>query len=54
MGREPVSVDILTAIPGVDFDAAWRRRVTDLIDPTSGLKASFISADDLIPGKDRL
>jgi hypothetical protein len=23
MGREPVSVDILTDIPGVDFDAAW-------------------------------
>ena len=23
MGREPVGVDILTAIPGVEFDAAW-------------------------------
>jgi predicted nucleotidyltransferase len=27
MGREPVGVDILTEIPGVDFDAAWERRV---------------------------
>src|SRR5208283_4083579 len=27
MGREPVGVDVLTAIPGVEFDAAWQRRV---------------------------
>src|SRR5271166_3987167 len=27
MGREPVAVDILTEISGVDFDAAWERRV---------------------------
>ena len=51
MGREPVSVDILTEIPGVDFDAAWQRRVRNLIDPTSGLKANFISASDLITAK---
>ncbi|MBN9560636.1 MAG: hypothetical protein J0H14_07900 [Alphaproteobacteria bacterium] len=44
MGREPISVDILTDIPGVDFDAAWKRRVVDVVDPGSGLKASFISA----------
>jgi hypothetical protein len=24
MGREPVCVDVLTEIPGVDFDAAWQ------------------------------
>lgn len=51
MGREPVSVDILTDIPGVDFDAAWKRRVVDVVDAASGLKASFISADDLIAAK---
>lgn len=51
MGREPVSVDILTDIPGVDFEAAWKRRVEDVVDPASGLKASFISADDLIAAK---
>jgi hypothetical protein len=51
MGREPVSVDILTAIPGVEFDAAWRRRVEDVIDPASGLKARFISREDLIAAK---
>jgi hypothetical protein len=51
LGREPVGVDILTAIPGVEFDAAWERRVEDVIDPASGLKASFISREDLIAGK---
>ena len=51
MGRAPVGVDILTEIPGVDFDAAWKRRVEGVIDQTSGLKAHFISADDLIASK---
>jgi hypothetical protein len=51
MGREPVSVDILTEIPGIDFEAAWPRRVEDAIDPASGLKAIFISAEDLIAAK---
>ena len=51
MGREPVGVDILTAIPGVEFDAAWERRVQEVIDPASGLKANFISREDLIAGK---
>ncbi|HEY1933644.1 MAG TPA: DUF6036 family nucleotidyltransferase [Acetobacteraceae bacterium] len=51
MGRAPIGVDILTEIPGVAFDAAWKRRVEGVIDPTSGLKANFISADDLIAAK---
>ena len=51
MGREPVGVDILTEIPGVEFDAAWPRRVEDVVDPASGFKASFISREDLIAAK---
>jgi hypothetical protein len=51
MGHAPVGIDILTAIPGIDFDAAWNRRLDEVIDPTSGLTASFISADDLIASK---
>ena len=51
MGREPVAVDILTELPGVDFDAAWERRVEDVIDTTSGLKATFISRADLVTAK---
>jgi hypothetical protein len=51
MGREPVGVDILTAIPGVSFDSAWQRRVEDVVDSASGLKVSFISREDLLAAK---
>lgn len=51
MGRAPVGVDILTAIPGVEFDAAWLRRVEDVVDAATGLRASFISRNDLIAAK---
>ena len=50
-GREPKGIDILPAIPGVDFDAAWERRVETTVDPDTGLKAFFISRDDLIAAK---
>ncbi len=50
-GREPVAIDILPGIDGVDFDAAWERRVEGVIDAGSGLKAFFISRDDLIASK---
>jgi hypothetical protein len=50
-GREPKGFDILPAIPGVDFDAAWERRVEVVVDTATGLKANFISADDLIASK---
>jgi hypothetical protein len=43
MGREPVGVDILTEIRGVDFDAAWKRRVEAVIDPASGLKRNYVA-----------
>ncbi len=51
IGREPLGIDILTAIPGVDFDAAWECRVEALIDAQSGQSAFFISRDDLIAAK---
>jgi hypothetical protein len=50
-GRDPHGFDILPEIPGVDFEAAWERRVEGVIDPESGLKAFFISASDLIASK---
>jgi hypothetical protein len=40
-GREPKGFDILPAIPGVDFDAAWQRRVETVVDAPTGLKAAF-------------
>ncbi len=51
MGHEPVAVDILSEIPGVDFDAAWERRVAGVIDAVTGLKANLISREDLITAK---
>jgi hypothetical protein len=50
-GREPAAVDILPGIDGVDFDAAWERRVEAVIDKQSGLTGFFISKDDLIASK---
>jgi hypothetical protein len=50
-GRDPKGFDILPDIPGVDFDGAWERRVETVIDAGTGLKANFISADDLITAK---
>ncbi|HEX4228615.1 MAG TPA: nucleotidyltransferase [Bryobacteraceae bacterium] len=50
-GREPKGFDILPAIPGIDFDDAWQRRVETVVDAPTGLKANFISADDLIASK---
>ena len=50
-GYEPRCVDILPEIPGVDFESAWKRRVEGVIDPITGLKAFFISAEDLIATK---
>jgi hypothetical protein len=51
MGREPVAVDILSEIPGVDFDAAWERRVVEAIDQATGATANFLSRGDLIAAK---
>jgi hypothetical protein len=51
MGREPVAVDILTQIDGVDFDRAWERRVEGIVDTATGLNAHFISGADLIDAK---
>src|SRR5580658_7273296 len=51
IGQEPVAVDILTEIPGVDFDVAWERRIEDVTDIATGLKANVISREDLITAK---
>ena len=50
-GCDPHGFDILPDIPGVDFDEAWERRVESTVDPDTGLKAFFISRDDLIAAK---
>lgn len=50
-GREPIAVDILPGIDGVNFDDAWGRRVEGVIDPDTGLRAFFIAKEDLIASK---
>jgi hypothetical protein len=50
-GRDPRGFDILPDLPGVDFDAAWERRVEGVLDAKTGLTAFFISKDDLIAAK---
>jgi hypothetical protein len=51
MGREPVAVDILSEIQGVDFDSAWQRRIEGVIDTATGLTAHFISGGDLLSAR---
>jgi hypothetical protein len=50
-GVEPVAVDILPSIDGIDFDAAWERRIDATIDKKTGLRAFFISKPDLLASK---
>ena len=49
MGTPPVMVDILPRISGVDFEEAWQRRVSVIVDDT--LTAPFISREDLLAAK---
>jgi hypothetical protein len=51
MGREPVGVDIFTAIPGVEFDAAWPCRVEDVFHEETNLRANFLCREDLLAAK---
>jgi len=48
LGREPFRVDLLTHIPGVEFDAAWGRRSKVLLD---GTEVALIAKEDLITNK---
>ncbi len=48
MGNPPLRVDVMMAIPGGDFEAAWARRNTiDL----GGTPVHFIGRDDLVAVK---
>lgn len=49
MGTPPVMVDIMSRIGGVEFDAAWQRRVSVAID--DALTVPVISREDLIAAK---
>lgn len=48
MGHPPVRIDILMSIPGINFEDAWKRRETQVVD---GVDMHFISKPDLITAK---
>ena len=48
MGVPPVRVDVFMGIPGLEFEAAWERRMENDID---GLLVPYISREDLITSK---
>jgi len=50
-GRDPRGIDIMPDLSGVDFDTAWEHKVEGVLDAATGLKAFFISKDDLIAAK---
>ena len=48
IGVEPVRIDVLTDISGVQFADAWPRRAEDTLE---GVAVSFIGLDDLLVNK---
>ena len=48
LGSEPVRVDLLTDLPGVEFEPAWQRRASVTLE---GVTIPLISRDDLIANK---
>ncbi len=48
LGVPPVRIDLLTAIEGVDFAAAWKRRVHGALD---GVRVPVLSVRDLLANK---
>ncbi len=48
LGEPPVMIDVISKLPGVDFEKAWSRRVSDAF----GLETvNYISREDLISNK---
>jgi hypothetical protein len=48
IGVEPVRVDILTSVPGLEFNSAWNRAETDAWEDAT---VRFLSKADLIKSK---
>jgi len=48
LGRDPFRVDLLTQIPGVEFDSAWAHRGSIALD---GVVVPLIAREDLIANK---
>ncbi len=50
IGVDPVRIDLLQAIDGIDFEAAWQRRIESTI-TAEAIPVHFISLEDLIANK---
>ena len=48
IGIEPVRIDIITEVDGLDFDEAWKRRV---VGRYGAVPIAFVSVEDLIANK---
>ena len=48
LGVEPCRIDLLTSIDGIEFEEAWRNRVSII---TDGLEISVLSKTDLLKNK---
>ena len=48
LGIEPCRIDLLTGVDGLDFDDAWRNKLTLTVD---GLEIFVLSRDDLLKNK---
>jgi hypothetical protein len=51
MGTAPQMIEIFSEISGVEFDGAWERRVEEVVDEITGLRAWFISEEDFVTNK---
>jgi len=49
IGVEPVRIDVISDLPGLDFSESWKKRVIADVD---GLRVNFISLPDLIRNKE--
>jgi hypothetical protein len=49
LGYPPNRIDLLNALPGLDFEEAWERRVDDVY---GGQKVAYLSREDLIRNKE--
>jgi hypothetical protein len=49
MGHPPLMIDIFSEISGVDFEAAWEKRIE--VEISAGLQVPFIDAKSLIAAK---
>ncbi|MFN3561725.1 MAG: hypothetical protein ACK4XM_07430 [Chloroherpetonaceae bacterium] len=47
-GVRPMQIEILTTIPGIEFDDCYQRKSTEIID---GIAINFINLDDLKTNK---